>query len=230
MVKKTTSADKSDSVNKETLKAGAKPTSAEKKLRKEGVVKDIIQISIFVLLALVFRSVLLDHYVIPSGSMIPTLLEGDRVIVSKISYGLRVPFSSWWLLRWDAPKRGDVIVFSAPTDGTTFIKRVVGLPGDSVAVRNGMVIINGQKMPFSEANNAITEDLEGVLHEVRLSGMGGPDFGPEKIPDEYYFMLGDNRGNSQDSRFWGFLDQKLLLGHAMRIYYRTKGGFEWQPL
>ena len=230
MAEKITDADKSDSVEKETPKAGAKPASDVKKSRKEGIIKDIVQISIFVLLALVFRSVLLDHYVIPSGSMIPTLLEGDRVVVSKISYGLRVPFTSWWILRWDAPERGDIIVFSAPTDGSTFIKRVVGLPGDTVAVRNGMVIINGQKMPFSETGNGITEDLEGVLHEVRLSGMGGPDFGPEKIPDEYYFMLGDNRGNSQDSRFWGFLDQKLLLGHAARIYYRSNGGFQWQPL
>lgn len=205
--------------------------SQETAKKKGGFVKDIFQIALFVLIALVFRSILLDHYVIPSGSMIPTLMEGDRVVVSKISFGLRAPFTSFWLFRWSSPKRGDIVVFSAPTDGTTFIKRVVGVPGDVVAVRNGTVIINGTRMKINEdGEGKFVEDLGGVKHRVMLNSMGGPDFGPAEVPDGHYFMLGDNRGNSQDSRFWGFLSEDLLLGYALRIYYRSEEGFSWQPL
>ncbi len=198
-----------------------------------GLIVDVLKLGMVVLAALSGRSCLIDHYVIPSGSMIPTLLEQDRVVVFKAAYGLRVPFTHVELARFEEPGRGDVIVFSSPTDDTTFIKRVVGLPGDIVEVRDGRVYLNGELVRFEEGSVARGEPiemLEGKAHRVQVEDDGGPDFGPTKVPAESFFMLGDNRGNSQDSRSWGFLPRARVLGHALRIYYRSGTGFVWSPL
>ena len=194
--------------------------------------KDYLQLALVVLLAFAVRSTLVDHYVIPSASMVPTLMGGDRVFVFKAAYSLRFPFTHWHIVGWKDPQRGDIIVFASPTDGTTFIKRIVGLPGETVAVKRGRLSIDGREMPLADGDGTEPpiEDLDGHPHAINLLGHGGPDFGPLQVPEGRYFMVGDNRGNSQDSRVWGFLDRDAIMGKALRIYYSSAEGFRWSPL
>jgi len=219
-----------------TGSTGAAGDSTASHLR--GFINDLTRMAIVVVLALAARSSLLDHYVIPSGSMIPTLMLQDRVVVLKAFYGLRVPFTTVELLRFAEPARGDVMVFSSPTDGTTFIKRVVAVPGDVIAVRSGRLILNGEPVPLAQAPGERwpLEMLPGKDHLISLEEFGGPDFGPRTVPADSYLMIGDNRGNSQDSRSWGFLSRDRILGKAVRIYYRPESDsfrfdwFRWAPM
>jgi signal peptidase I len=219
-----------------TGSTGAASDSTASHIR--GFINDLTRMAIVVVLALAARSSLLDHYVIPSGSMIPTLMLQDRVVVLKAFYGLRVPFTTVELLRFTEPARGDVMVFSSPTDGTTFIKRVVAVPGDVIAVRSGRLILNGEPVPLAQAPGERwpLEMLPGKDHQISLEEFGGPDFGPKTVPADSYLMIGDNRGNSQDSRSWGFLSRDRILGKAVRIYYRPESDsfrfdwFRWAPM
>lgn len=155
--------------------------------------REIIEsVLIAVVLALIIRFFLFQPFFIPSGSMEPTLTIGDRIIVNKIIY------------RFSEPKRGDIVVFKYPVNPKRdFIKRLIGLPGETVEIKNSNVYINGKiiKQPWLPAN------------------LEYPDFGPVKIPQGNYFMMGDNRNNSEDSRYWGNLPQKNIIGKAMFIYW-----------
>ena len=164
---------------------------------------------------LVTRSSLADHYVVPSGSMEPTLVPGDRVVVDKRAYGLRVPFTLVRLTSGQAPARGDVVIFDAPGDGTRLIKRVVALGGDLLEVRGGRVFVN---------------HVEADAGPVNLRRGGGPDVAPVRLPAGHVFAMGDFRGNSRDSRFFGFVPQDRIYARATAIYYRAEEGFTWRPL
>jgi signal peptidase I len=169
---------------------------------------------IFALMAA--RSSFADHYVVPTGSMERTLLPGDHVVVDKRAYGLRVPFTLMKILPGETPARGDVIVFDAPDDGTRLIKRVVAIGGDRLEVRNGHVFVN--RLPG---------DAQAAL-ELRLGG--GPDVAPIRVPAGHVFAMGDFRGNSRDSRFFGFVREDQIYAKAVRVYYRSGEGFLWKPL
>jgi signal peptidase I len=169
---------------------------------------------IFALMAA--RSSFADHYVVPTGSMERTLLPGDHVVVDKRAYGLRVPFTLMKILPGETPARGDVIVFDAPDDGTRLIKRVVAIGGDRLEVRNGHVFVN--RLPG---------DAQAAL-ELRLGG--GPDVAPIRVPAGHVFAMGDFRGNSRDSRFFGFVREDQVYAKAVRVYYRSGEGFLWKPL
>lgn len=169
------------------------------------------------LLAIAFlfiRPTLLEPFQIPSASMVPTLEIGDRILVNKLSYGLRIPFAVNTVTQWSAPRRGDVVVFTRPDERGTvedessinIIKRVMGLPGDSVEIKSNHLYINGELYPESYA---------------RYSGGGTKDFGPETVPAGHIFLLGDNRDNSKDSRWWQepFVDVKRVKGRAFLIYW-----------
>jgi signal peptidase I len=171
---------------------------------------------LFIFVFLVARSSFADHYVVPSGSMERTLFPGDRVVVDKRAYGLRVPFTLLKLTHGDAPSRGDVIIFDSPDDGTRLIKRVVAVGGDLLEVRNGHVFVNG-----------VPGDARAAL-ELRQGG--GPDVAPVRVPAGHVFAMGDFRGNSRDSRFFGFVREDQIYARAARVYYRAGEGFIWKAL
>jgi signal peptidase I len=194
-----------------------------------------------ILAVLVLRSFLVEPFRIPSGSMMPTLLVGDFILVNKFSYGLRLPVINKKVIELGEPERGDVVVFKYPRDPSVdYIKRVVGLPGDTVAYRNKTLFINGEAQPQTPigiytgigsgaretGSLELLENLTGVEHHILINPRV-PDFGfgcqvlangPVTVPEGYYFAMGDNRDNSNDSRCWGFVPEQNLVGKAFGIW------------
>lgn len=165
------------------------------------------------ILALFIRTFLVQAYKIPSGSMIPTLLIGDYLLVSKISYGIRNPLKDDFLYQWNLPKRQEIVVFTYPVDPKLdFIKRVIGLPGDTVEIRNKKVFVNGE--PLEEPYVQFTDK---DIYPIEISPRD--NFGPVTVPPGHLFVLGDNRDQSYDSRFWGFVPIHSLKGKAFIIYF-----------
>lgn len=178
------------------------------------------------LVVLVLRSFVVEPFQIPSGSMLPTLEVGDFILVNKFSYGLRLPVVGTKVVALDDPQRGDVMVFKYPQDGrTNYIKRVIGLPGDEVRYRNKTLYINGAEVPTEFIANLPPlelwrEYLDGVDHET-LTTAGrhrGAGEGQWVVPEGEYFVMGDNRDNSNDSRFWGTVPDDLVVGKAFAIW------------
>ncbi len=191
--------------------------------------REIVPVLVAAAVVLVARSSLADHYVVPSGSMEPTVQVGDQVCVSKIAYGLRVPTSHTYVVRGSAPARGDVVVLASPTDGEVLLKRVVAVPGDVVEVDSGHVTIDGVPVPVTERDGALVEELGGRGHRLGAEYGGGPDFGPTRVPADRFLVLGDNRGNSRDGRFFGWVDREAILGRALAVCLRGNRPV-WQPL
>ncbi len=195
-----------------------------------------------VALALLIRTFVFQPFKIPSGSMIPTLLVGDHLLVSKFIYGTKIPFTDKIVLPIENIKRGDVIVFTYPNtehdpskNGIFYIKRVVGIPGDSIDLDGRQLVINGQKVPLEftgsyvderngEQFDEYREDLFGVEHRViyrkgRDSTNKGSFIPLSVVPEGYVFVMGDNRDNSQDSRYWGFVPMENIAGRAFLIHW-----------
>ncbi len=189
-------------------KAMSKEQTAAKPEEKEDLLSVIKSLLFFIALALVFRASVMAPYKIPSSSMEDTLKIGDHIFVNKLSYGLRLPFSTFTVFDYSTPSRGDVVVFTLPEDSSIdIIKRVIGLPGDKVEVRGKEVFVNDQLL--EESNYA----------EWRKGGI--KDFGPMVVPEGKVLLLGDNRDHSRDSRFWDdhFLDKKRIVGRAFVIWW-----------
>ena len=180
--------------------------------------------AVTVLVLLSARSSLADHYLVPSGSMEPTVETGDHIFVNKGAYGVRVPFTHTIAARFDGPKVGDVVVLDSPEEDKVLLKRVVATPGVTVEVRAGHVVLDGVEAPIDGG----VEQLAGVRHPVSLDRGGGPDFGPVQLGDDQYLVLGDNRGDSRDGRYFGLVDRTAILGRAVGVYWR--GGFDWTGL
>ncbi len=171
-------------------------------------------ILIALVLAFVIRSFIVQAFKIPSGSMIPTLLVGDHILVNKFIFGPQIPFTHARLFPFEKPKRGEVVVFLEPTERKKdFIKRVIGLPGETVQVIDRQVYIDGK--PLKEDKYA----YYATSRRVR----GLDNFGPFKVPEGCYFMMGDNRENSSDSRVWGPVPFELMKGEAFLIYWSWNG-------
>lgn len=201
---------------------------------------------LLLLLALTIRWGLVEAYVIPSGSMLPSLLINDHIFVWKPAYGLRVPFTERWLVRWGEPKKGEVIVFKYPENKSDFyIKRVVGVAGDRVEVRDGRLFVNDELVPrfsvegwsgfdylrpedFQDGGGFFpgmdsykhqVEELEGQRFSVlSRKGFQFDSFPEVVVPEGQLFMMGDNRNNSKDSRSWGFLPEENILGRALVVW------------
>jgi signal peptidase I len=202
--------------------------------------------SILIIIAIVFsfRSSFLNWYVIPSGSLLPTLKIGDHVVVNKLSYGFMLPFMETRIFSWSQPSRGDIVVFKGPEaeNGLTLIKRVVGLPGDKVTFKNGILTINGvmakeefltDKTPLQKSGGANLEETYNLYMESGFSkyphyilrqkwgGTTESEIQTWTVPENQLLLIGDNRDNSRDGRFWGFMDQNRIYGRAFLISYST---------
>lgn len=209
------------------------------------ILKDNRGFFVFLLLMSVFRSGIADWNVVPSGSMKPTIVEGDRILVNKLAYDVQVPFLYHSLKKLNDPKRGDIIVFDSKVAQLRLVKRVIGLPGDVVEMVDNQLYINGQALQYDELEtnqNQIDEkeDLLGVVHTVRLNRDGSrlSSFEPTKVPENYYLALGDNRDNSSDSRVIGFVPRDEIIGRAKTVvmsvdydrYYMPRSDRFWKTL
>jgi len=209
---------------------------------------------LFIVLMVLFRSSVADWYVVPTGSMKPNILEGDRVFVNKMAYDLRMPFTHVSLQALRQPKRGEIIVLDSPAEPKRLIKRVIGIPGDVVALRNNRLYVNGHFAAYRpqpvQPDPEVWSDEPGklVIKEqtpqktypiaiASLSSIGG-NFGPVQVPAGQYFVMGDNRDNSGDSRYFGFVPRDHILGRASHVvlslnydnYYLPRSGRYWQAL
>lgn len=178
--------------------------------------------------------------------MKPTILEGDRVFINKLAYDLKVPFTTWRLAQWSNPERGDIVVFYSPQDGIRMVKRVVGLPGDLIEMQNEKLIINGDPVEYEalevETSGQLSEaeQKESLFANERLPGQthavmvipGVPakrSFDPVRVSDGHYFMMGDNRDNSFDSRFFGMVERKRIIGKATDVVVSLDKSNYWLP-
>ena len=209
--------------------------------------KEYRSIVIFVVFVIIpVKSSLADWNWVPTGSMNPTILEGDLIFVNKAAYDLRIPLTLHRLAKWSDPQRGDIVVCFSPDDGTRLVKRIIALPGDTVAMRNNKLFINSQRLDYTKIDSKYTqylssslrkkcvlamEDLDGSTHAVMsfpaLASMR--NFGPITIPQNSYFVMGDNRDNSRDSRSFGFVDRKLIIGKAKGVITSFDITDKYQP-
>ena len=182
------------------------------------------------LIVLVIRSFVFEPFRIPSGSMMPTLLQGDFIFVKKFSYGLRLPVTETKIIETGSPERGDVVVFRLPQDpSVNYIKRVVGLPGDTIVYQDHRLTINGELIGLERSPDATAgepvyiEDLDGRLHEILITNAYSVRDDVYTVPDGRYFVMGDNRDNSKDSRFIEAIPDSHLVGEAVRVWMHMDG-------
>lgn len=182
---------------------------------------------VFILLMSVFRSAVADWYTVPTGSMQPTIKIGDRVIVNKMAYDLKLPFSQHSLLTTGEPQRGEIVVFESEAADNRLIKRLIGLPGDVIAMKNERLYINAKALSYQVSKQSAErlfaqERIDTITHTIRIdkSSRGlGSNFGPITVPDSHYLVLGDNRRNSADSRVYGFVPRHELKGKATAVAF-----------
>ena len=223
--------------------AQAKPTSS----RAKWWISELISLAVVLAAVTAARSSLADHYYVPSGSMQYSLMDHDRVIVNKMSYGFRIPLTKIDIFGSSTPTRGDIAVFDSPEDGKTrLIKRIVAIGGDRVSVVNGQLSINGQPLGDRQVEHFGERDaLLNLTSQPNYNQGGGPNF-EGVVPPGMVLAMGDNRGNSNDGRIFGLISERELFGRAIAIYYRkadghqlcemghtacpTGSGFTWLPL
>lgn len=211
--------------------------SRELEMSKKSIFREYAEaLVIAIILALTIRVFVVQAFKIPSGSMIPTLLIGDHILVSKLAYGFQLPkdcefqvsfppvtcFSSTLVMNFDPPQRGDIIVFRYPEDESKdFIKRVIGLPGDTIHIQNKTITVNGQPL----MDEAFTQRIDPGIIDSRINPRD--NLGPLTVPPDSYFVMGDNRDQSLDSRFWGFVRMDKIKGRAFLVYWSWNGQGSW---
>jgi signal peptidase I len=206
----------------------------------------VFSILVALFIATSFKSAVADWNIVPTGSMKPTIVEGDRIFVNKLAYDLKLPYTTRHLARWNDPERGDIVVFFSPADDKRLVKRVIGLPGDTIAMRNNGLIINGKALTYERVypdeiddkyfikvlyKYCYKENLFGRKHPVLFT----PDrpslhsFGPVTVPKDFFFMLGDNRDNRADSRYFGFVERDRIVGEATAIVASFNRDYNYLP-
>ncbi len=192
------------------------------------IVRELVFVGLLALVLFSARSSLADHYVVPTSSMEYTLMPGDRVLVNKLAYGLRVPFLGWKLTEGAPVTPGEVVVFDSPESGKRLIKRVVAAGGDTVEIRDSHLLLNGQSTAIAPGEWA--ERIGDREVELNLSNGGGGVYGPITIPEGQVLVMGDYRGNSHDGRWFGMIDQDDIYGRGIAVFLRSGEGFVWLPL
>lgn len=192
-----------------------------------------------------FRSAIADWNDVPTGSMKPTILEGDRIVINKLAYDLKFPFTTWRLARWGEPGRGDIVVLYSPVDGKRLVKRIVGVAGDSLALRKGRLYVNGESATYEPIDPAslvdwrddgrrrlfASEKVGRRAHPVMIT----PDvpamrtYGPITVPPGHVFLMGDNRDESGDSRYFGVVNNDSVLGRATAVAASVDPGRHFLP-
>ena len=224
---------------------------------KKGLWRDWRAFLLFIAIMLVFRSAIADWNQVPSGSMKPSILVGDRIVVDKLAYDLRLPFTLRRIASWAEPRRGDVVTFPSPADERLFVKRIVGLPGDVVELSNNRLIVNGEpatyteltaeeiariELPNKRGHRFVRESLGDASYIVMfrrgLPATPYQSFAPVTVPDNRFLMLGDNRDDSGDYRVIGWVERERILGQAKAIafslnydnYYAPRMNRFFEPL
>jgi len=199
-----------------------------------------------VFVVLPVKSSLADWNWVPTGSMNPTILEGDLIYVNKIAYDLRFPLTMYRLAKWTDPKRGDIVICFSPEDGIRLVKRVIGQPGDTIEMKNNTLFLNGEPVDYTKIDPKYTkglsreleercvlamEDLDGSTHAVMSipSIAAMRSFGPVTVPPDRYFVMGDNRDSSKDSRYFGFVDRESIVGKAKGVIGSFNITDKYQP-
>jgi signal peptidase I len=226
----------------------------ERKMKKQKITRFICRlwkewrVTIFFIVFIVVpvKSSLADWNWVPTGSMNPTILEGDLIYVNKIAYDLRFPLTLHRLAKWSNPQRGDIVVCFSPDDGTRLVKRVIGQPGDTIELRNNTLFLNGEPAGYTKIDSNHKQHLPGNLKEKCILAMEELDgvshaimsipsiaairsFGPIAVPQDKYFVMGDNRDNSKDSRYFGFVERKSIIGKANGIITSFDMTDKYQP-
>jgi len=194
----------------------------------------IFSLLVAILIATSIKSAIADWNTVPTGSMKPTIVEGDRIFVNKLAYDLKIPYTTFHITEWANPQQGEIVVFYSPEDGKRLVKRIIGLPGDTIAMRDSRLYINGAILEYEQfdrdkaerflISNEYTqkifiENLNGRKHPVMIipHDRDLSSFGPVTVPEGMYFMMGDNRYNSADSRYFGFVERDNIVGRATAI-------------
>ncbi len=229
----------------QAIERGGGSAEEIKKARKEPVYVEYARAFFpVILLVFVVRSFVVEPFRIPSGSMLPSLLVGDFILVNKFAYGIRLPVLNKKIIGSGGPSRGDVMVFRFPEDPSiNYIKRVVGLPGDRIVYKDKMVFINGKPMkqrdprpyvrPRSDRRMTdaieVTEELGEVTHDILITDRANYRAMTYIVPDNKYFVMGDNRDRSNDSRYWGYVPDENLVGRAFLVWFSLdmRGNYEW---
>lgn len=215
---------------------------------RRNVWREYRNFAIFALLLLTFRSAWADWVHVPTGSMNPTILEGDRLLVDKHVYGVRVPWTLVHLTDGRDPMRGEIVVFDSPADGTSLVKRVAAVPGDVISLDDEGLTVNGERAHYSvgdesrlntllEATTAMSPQVfretlgPAPEHDILVLPYRSPrrEFGPMRVPENMYFMLGDNRDNSADSRYFGFVPRANIVGRATRVAFSLNPDRHYAP-
>ncbi|SIT50518.1 Signal peptidase I [Paraburkholderia piptadeniae] len=198
----------------------------------------------FIVLMVLFRSAIADWNVVPSGSMLPTIREGDRILVDKMAYDLRIPLTHIALVHLHDPQRGDIVTIDSSAAHELIVKRLIGLPGDTVEMRDNVLYVNGARASYQplalpplpgdaiSPGDYLTERFAGFSHVVRLSEFAPSprrSFGPVTVPPGEYLMLGDNRDDSADSRYFGFFPRDELMGRTRRVAYSLDPDHYYTP-
>lgn len=203
------------------------------------IVRICIDIYPVLLLVFLLRGMILEPFKIPSNSMMPTLLTGDFIVVSKLNYGIKIPILNKKIIEFSKPDRGDVVVFRYPNyernphySGTDFIKRIIGVPGDKIIYKNDTLRVNGLNIDTNNIGSYIgfgsgiemsgfkhmTETIGNNKHDILLSSKNYSEKASLLVPDGHYFVMGDNRSRSSDSRFWGFVPEDYIVGKALGVW------------
>lgn len=183
---------------------------------------------LFISLMLVFRSAVADWNEVPTGSMKPTIVEGDRILVNKMAYDIRIPFTHISLVKMSDPQRSDIIIFDSAVSDKKLVKRVVGIPGDIISMQDNVLFINGEKLTYQasdtphykeENSSIIIENLLGIEHKIKINPQGSrlSSFSAVKVPENQYLAMGDNRDNSADSRVIGFIPREEIVGKTNSV-------------